>query len=114
MGTLFYDRSARLALVPPNFALDLGVRADVASYGHHDWFSGRLDDVFHMLDDLEVSEHIADRGNDTLLLEVVSKVQGVDDRCGRDGLLDEEGGFGKLLKDLDLQVCSWSVRKALS
>lgn len=72
VSTLFNDRSARFVLVPPDFRLDLSIRANVFGARHHNWLAGALDDVLHVLDDLEVSKHVADGGDCAGLLEVLS------------------------------------------
>lgn len=109
VGALLDDGSAALALVPPDLGADLGVRADISRDGHHDGLARRLDDVLHGLDDLQVPEHVADRGDDPVLLEVRCEVERVLNRGCADGLLDEQRRLGEVLEDLDLQVGAGSV-----
>lgn len=111
VSTLFYDRSAGFALVPPYVTLNLSVRANVFGNCHHDGLACRFDDVLHVLNYLEVAEHIAYTSYGACLLQVVSQVDGILDRCGGDRLLDEKRCFREMLENLDFQIDSWSVSK---
>lgn len=109
MCTLLDNRPTRFALVPPYFRFDLCIGAGILGDGHHDRFSCRLDDVFHVLNDLEVSKHITDGSYSTALLKEVSKVDGILHWRSCDRLLNEESCFGEVFEDLDFKICSWTA-----
>lgn len=114
MGTLFHDRTARLGLVPPNLRLDLGVRADVTRNSHHDWFASRFNDILHVLNDLEVSQHVTYGGDYVVFFEIVCQRDCVGNRSSRNGFLDELSGLGKGFVQLNFHICTRPRWRAVS
>ena len=101
---MFNDWSARFTLVPPYITLDLGVRTYVFSHCHHNGLASGLDNVLHVLDDLEISEHVAYTGYCARLLEVMSEIDSVLNWCRSDWLLDEQRGLREELENLDFHI----------
>lgn len=104
VGGLLDDGTTAAGLVPPVELGSVLVGHDVAGVGGHDLEVVLVEDLLHLLDDLEVAQHVANADDVLALLEEAGNGEGLVDGAGGDGLLDEDGSLGECLDEVLLQV----------